>query len=86
MTNHRKPSDAEGKDMDLNEEADTNSMTGRGQQNYESSSSHGRLDPRVRSHIGRKIKAVYDEVLEEPVPDRFLTLLDELAKKERESE
>ena len=46
----------------------------------------GRLDPRVRTHIGRKIKAVYDEVLQEPVPDRFLTLLDELARKEREGE
>jgi hypothetical protein len=40
----------------------------------------------VRTHIGRKIKAVYDEVLQEPVPDRFLNLLDELSKKEREAE
>jgi hypothetical protein len=42
-----------------------------------------RLDPRVRAHIGSRIKAVYDEVLEEPVPDRFVALLDELASKER---
>lgn len=43
------------------------------------------LDPRVRSHIGRRIKALYDEVAEEPVPDRFVALLEELAKKERET-
>jgi len=43
-----------------------------------------RLDPRVRAHIGSRIKAVYDEVLEEPVPDRFVALLDQLASKERD--
>lgn len=45
----------------------------------------GGLDPRVRSHIGRRIKALYDEIAEEPVPDRFIALLEELARKERDS-
>lgn len=35
----------------------------------------------LQSHIGRQLQAVYDEVLHEPVPDRFLKLLQELERK-----
>lgn len=32
--------------------------------------------------IGRQLKAIYDEVAEEPVPDRFLELLQKLDEKQ----
>ena len=35
----------------------------------------------VQSHIGRELQAIFDEVLHEPVPDRFLKLLQELDHK-----
>jgi hypothetical protein len=34
-----------------------------------------RLSADAQSIIGRKLKAMYDEVVKEPVPDRFLDLL-----------
>jgi hypothetical protein len=81
MTKRKNPPRGQGNDMDFNAMPDGSrskeGLTDRGV---------GRLDSRVRTHIGRKIKAVYDEVLQEPVPDRFLNLLDELSKKEREAE
>lgn len=36
------------------------------------------------SAIGRRLKAYYDDVASEPVPDRFLMLLDALDKAEAE--
>ena len=36
------------------------------------------LAPEIRAQIGRKLMAVYEDVLHQPVPDRFLALLDEL--------
>ncbi|MBB3950449.1 NepR family anti-sigma factor [Aureimonas jatrophae] len=36
------------------------------------------------SAIGRRLKAYYDDVASEPVPDRFLMLLDALDKAESE--
>lgn len=35
--------------------------------------------------IGAHLRKVYDEALREPVPDRFLSLLKEIEKKERRS-
>ena len=37
-----------------------------------------RLDGETRRHIGRMLKATYDEVAHEPVPDKFLDLLKQL--------
>lgn len=37
--------------------------------------------PDVKDHIGRQLKAVYDDVLNQPVPSRFMDLLHELASK-----
>ncbi|MBE7186230.1 MAG: hypothetical protein INR68_17690 [Methylobacterium mesophilicum] len=37
----------------------------------------------ANSAIGRKLKAFYDDVASEPVPDRFLSLLDALDKAEQ---
>jgi hypothetical protein len=87
MTDGKKPSKPEGKNADDIADMDTQNMTERSASSLATAAGGGgRLDPRVRHHIGKKIKAVYDEVLDEPVPDRFLSLLDELARKEREGE
>ena len=32
----------------------------------------------VQDHIGRQLRAVYDDLLSQPVPDRFLELLEQL--------
>jgi Anti-sigma factor NepR len=39
------------------------------------------LDTQIQAHIGRRLMAVYDEILQQPVPDRFRLLLDELDQK-----
>jgi hypothetical protein len=36
------------------------------------------LAPHVQEQIGRRLAAVYDEVLRQPIPERFLRLLDQL--------
>ena len=36
----------------------------------------------LQAHIGRQLRAVYDEVVSEAVPDRFLRLLEELERKQ----
>ena len=42
------------------------------------------LAPDLQVQIGRQLRAVYDEVVEEGVPDRFLRLLEELERKQAE--
>lgn len=36
------------------------------------------LSPDLQAHIGVRLKAYYDSVLSEPIPDRFAQLLDRL--------
>lgn len=43
--------------------------------------SDARLDTDVQRFIGNQLRAVYDEVVKEPVPDRFVKLLEELERK-----
>jgi hypothetical protein len=43
------------------------------------------LDARIQDAIGRSLQAHYDDLLKEPVPDRFLALLAELEAKEQRS-
>lgn len=38
----------------------------------------GKVDPTVQGQIGARLRDMYDHVLSEPVPDRFLTLLKQL--------
>lgn len=40
------------------------------------------IDPDVQAHIGRQLRAGYVDILNQPVPDRFLELLAELDQKE----
>jgi hypothetical protein len=42
------------------------------------------LEADLQAHIGRQLRAVYDEVVNEVVPDRFLQLLEELERKKSE--
>ena len=37
--------------------------------------------PSIGDHIGRELRAMFDEVVAEPVPDRLRKLLDDLARK-----
>lgn len=39
------------------------------------------LSPDIQAQIGRKLTAVYDAVLQQPVPDRFRLLLEQLDAK-----
>ncbi len=43
------------------------------------------VDPELQAHIGRKLKASYDDILGQPVPDRFLELLKALEEREGQS-
>lgn len=38
------------------------------------------LDTELQAHIGRELRSVYDEVVNEVVPDRFLKLLEDLER------
>lgn len=41
------------------------------------------LDPKIQDAIGRSLKAHYDDLINAPIPDKFLVLLAELEAKER---
>ena len=45
----------------------------------------GSPDLGANAAIGKRLKAYYDDVASEPVPDRFLSLLDALDKAESDS-
>jgi hypothetical protein len=38
----------------------------------------------VKDHIGRQLRALYDGVASQPVPDRFMDLLNRLDEKSRD--
>ena len=40
------------------------------------------VDQAIQRHLGRKLKASYDELIKQPVPDKFRQLLEELERKE----
>jgi Anti-sigma factor NepR len=37
----------------------------------------------IQNHLGRKLKATYDDLVQQPVPDKFRQLLDELERQEK---
>jgi hypothetical protein len=41
------------------------------------------LDRNIQAHIGRKLRAVYDEVAAAPIPDRIVQLLAKLEENQR---
>jgi hypothetical protein len=48
----------------------------------EARKSAARIDAKVRTHLGKKLKSAYQTLVDEPVPDKFVQLLDELRRKE----
>jgi len=42
------------------------------------------LEPDLQAHIGRQLRAVYDEVVNEPVPEHLVELLEKLTRKKTE--
>jgi hypothetical protein len=38
------------------------------------------LDPRIQSEIGKRLRAMYDDVINEPVPNKFMELLEKLER------
>jgi len=36
------------------------------------------LVPQIQDHIGRQLRSIYDDILNQPVPDRFRELMDRL--------
>jgi Anti-sigma factor NepR len=43
---------------------------------------HGRLGRDVQAKIGHQLRAIYDDVVKEGVPDRFVELLKRLDRKD----
>lgn len=43
-----------------------------------------KLDESAQALIGHHLQAVYREIVEQPIPDQFLKLLEDLERKERE--
>jgi len=37
-----------------------------------------KMEPRIQNEIGKHLRALYDDVISEPVPSKFLELLEEL--------
>jgi hypothetical protein len=48
---------------------------------HEPAGRYPRLDADLQAVIGQQLRAVYHEILNEPVPDRFVQLLEQLATK-----
>jgi hypothetical protein len=44
-----------------------------------------KLDRAIQARIGDQLRAMYTELLEQPVPDRFRELLDKLDQETKES-
>ena len=38
------------------------------------------IDPRIQTEIGKHLRAVYDDVINEPIPDKFMELLEKLER------
>jgi Anti-sigma factor NepR len=41
------------------------------------------LDQAIQQHLGRKLQATYNDLVSQPVPDKFRQLLDELERQEK---
>jgi anti-sigma factor NepR-like protein len=44
-------------------------------------SSNPKLDRAAQTRIGDQLRAMYDDLMQQPVPDRFKDLLDQLEKR-----
>ena len=53
-------------------------------QSKKSDEENSDVDPVVPEAIGKQLKRMYNDVADEPVPDRFSALLDQLAQQEQD--
>lgn len=37
-----------------------------------------KIEPRIQTEIGKHLRAIYDDVINEPVPSKFMELLEQL--------
>jgi hypothetical protein len=44
------------------------------------SSAGGNIDPGIQTEIGKHLRAIYDDVISEPVPSKFMELLEKLER------
>ena len=42
------------------------------------------VDPRIQTEIGKHLRAIYDDVISEPVPSKFMDLLEKLERSSRQ--
>ncbi len=77
-TGDKKPRPAPGK----NHPECTANMQPRGP-SHEHHATHGMLDRSLQAQIGRQLRAIFADIAEEPVPDRFLELLEALEAREK---
>lgn len=52
-------------------------------QSKKSDEENSNVDPVVPEAIGKQLKRMYNDIADEPVPDRFSALLDQLAQQEQ---
>lgn len=38
------------------------------------------IEPRIQTEIGKHLRAIYDDVINEPVPSKFMELLEKLER------
>jgi hypothetical protein len=46
----------------------------------QSESGKPNVDPRIQTEIGKHLRAIYDDVISEPVPSKFMDLLEQLER------
>jgi hypothetical protein len=39
-----------------------------------------RIEPRIQREIGKRLRTIYDDVINEPVPSKFIELLEKLER------
>jgi hypothetical protein len=52
-------------------------------QSHDSTPSRSMLDRSLQAQLGRQLRSIFSDIANEPVPDRFVKLLEELEAKEQ---
>ena len=75
QTSGSRPGDAQKSGAEPPEQNDMNEQT-------PETVSHLTLNARAQAMIGQRLRAVYDDLVREPVPEHLMKLLEELERKE----
>lgn len=73
---------ANGKNSGIPDADGTQDPVGTSQLDDRNDGSVIKLDDAAQQMIGQQLKAVYGEIVRQPIPDQFLKLLNELERKE----